>query len=129
MKNLSLSQLNILVVDDEAITQQVLVAFLSEITQQPIYTANNGIEALDILNKHPLDILLTDINMPFMNGIELTKTIRNSQEDYKNIIILGITANTDEKILNSAKTAGMNSLLIKPISAQLLTEKIMTLVT
>lgn len=83
--------MNILVVDDEAIIRQ---SFIKRISRLPldftaIYQGKNGYEALEIAQKYALDIVLIDINMPFLNGLDLIEELRKLDREVEIIIISG----------------------------------------
>jgi two-component system capsular synthesis sensor histidine kinase RcsC len=109
----------VLVVDDEKIVQTVMKALLEGIGCF-VVVANNGVEALAILQNEKFDLVLSDINMPQMDGYELAKSIRNSTGISHDIPIFGISACSKEEGLQKAKGVGMNDLFQKPISVDLL---------
>lgn len=73
--------------------------------------ANNGQEAHEIFKKENVDLIITDINMPVMNGIELIKTIRLSN---KEICIMALTTESDDNVKKQGYTAGANGWICKP---------------
>ncbi|MFC4212877.1 ATP-binding protein [Pedobacter lithocola] len=86
--------------------------------------AYNGLEALELFNENNYDIILTDIQMPEMGGIELTKNIRNCSNELKrNIPILGVTANVMQEDRTKYLNSGMNELVLKPFLEKELLEK------
>ncbi|MBC6112685.1 ATP-binding protein [Pedobacter fastidiosus] len=88
--------------------------------------AYNGKEALELFNENEYDIILTDIQMPEMGGIELTQKIRNSDNMAKRRIpILGVTANVMQEDRQKYLASGMNELVLKPFLEQELLEKIL----
>ncbi|MCJ8268787.1 MAG: response regulator, partial [Psychrosphaera sp.] len=107
-----LSGFVILLVEDNAINRQVAVGFLAD-TGVSVVKANNGIEALQKLRQTRFDLVLMDIEMPHMNGITATKTIRDSLKMHE-LPIIAMTAHvmTDEN--QQYKEAGMNGHLSKP---------------
>lgn len=89
-------------------------------------TANTGSEALTLFEKNHYDMVLTDIQMPDMDGLELTRKIRNSKDlQRSNTPVLAITGQISQDAHQDYLTAGMNDYLIKPYTAADLTEKIM----
>ncbi len=106
----------ILVADDNAINQAVIMGLLSKTGLEGIL-ASNGQEALDILKSgERIDLILMDINMPVMNGIEATKKIRQSKEAFSSLPIVALTADRmDEKRL---KELQMQGYLSKPIDVE-----------
>jgi len=106
----------VLVADDNAINQAVIMGLLSKIGLEGIL-ASNGQEALDILKSgEKIDLILMDINMPVMNGIEATKMIRQSKEAFATLPIVALTADwMDEKRLKELDIQGH---LSKPIDVE-----------
>ncbi len=106
----------ILVADDNAINQAVIMGLLSKTGLEGIL-AGNGQEALDILKRgEKIDLILMDINMPVMNGIDATKKIRQSKEAFSSLPIIALTADRmDEKRL---KELDMQGYLSKPIDVE-----------
>ncbi|WP_053058323.1 ATP-binding protein [Pedobacter sp. BMA] len=87
--------------------------------------AYNGKEALDLFNENEYDLVLTDIQMPEMGGMELTQKIRNSAKLAKrNVPVLGVTANVMQEDRERYLASGMNELVLKPFLEQELLEKI-----
>ena len=110
----------ILIVDDtESIIE--MLKFILENNQYKVITASNGLEALECLDGKLVDLIITDLHMPKMNGIELTSSIR-SLADYKRVPILLLTTETQTSIKMEARDAGATAWLTKPFKAeQLLT--------
>lgn len=122
-KNL-LQQQYILVVEDNDMNQKLITKIL-DIWECPFDLAVNGREAVDFTMHHKYDLVLMDIHMPEMDGVEATRTIRNSAENINQhvpIIAMTAAALLDEK--NRAIKAGMNDYLTKPFSPDLLLDKI-----
>lgn len=88
-------------------------------------TADDGQEAFELFEKNQYDLILTDIQMPRMNGVELAKAIRTFPDKVKqNTPILGVTANVLAEDRQLYLSAGMNDLVLKPFSENELIEKI-----
>ena len=107
---------NILIVEDHELTRFGLktafdgVDFVGE-----LYEAESAEKALEIFNDHPIDVVIMDLGLPVMNGIDATKRIRSSNKDVKVIIL---TSHNDEKeVLNSLR-AGANAYCSKEINPQ-----------
>jgi signal transduction histidine kinase/CheY-like chemotaxis protein len=89
-------------------------------------TAQNGVEAFELFLENNYDIILTDIQMPEMGGIELTKKIRDFSDIGKGgTPILGITANVMQEDREKYLASGMNELVLKPFLEQELLEKML----
>ncbi len=90
--------------------------------------AVNGKEGLKVFESSKLnsiDVILSDIRMPLMNGLEMTKAIRKlKRTDAKTIPIIAMTANAFEEDIQKSKEAGMNAHLSKPVKAELLYQTI-----
>ncbi len=110
-----LSTFKVLIVDDELISLLSMKMFIESLNCRVI-TASNGKEAIEILNQQPsFDLLLTDIHMPNINGIELTKMIRQSNLAFSDILIFGITSYFGDSDIIKAKNAGMSEIFMKPL--------------
>jgi two-component system chemotaxis sensor kinase CheA len=103
------TQKRILVVDD-TITARILMKNILESAGYIIKTANDGTDALKLLEKDKFDMLVTDIEMPKMNGIELTAAVRKS--GLKLPIIL-VTSMTDQKFRDQGTEAGADAFFVK----------------
>lgn len=92
-------------------------------------TASNGAEAYDLFESNKYDLLLTDVQMPVMSGLELTRKVRSSNDNEKaQTPILGITANVIEEDRLRYLAAGMNDLVLKPYSEKELINKMICFV-
>lgn len=107
---------NILIVEDHELTRFGLKTTFEGVDYvQTIYEANSAETAIEVFNNNKIDIIIMDLGLPNMNGIEATKQIRSSNKDVKIIIL---TSHNDEKeVLNSLK-AGANAYCSKEINPQ-----------
>ncbi len=124
-KEKSLSNIKILVVEDDIFNQKFLKEMFKKININ-ITVASNGKEALEIINKNKFDVILMDIEMPQLNGIETVKIIRKTN---KHVKIIGLTGHEDEEIKNEILKAGFNDYLSKPIEFDELLNKINSLLS
>lgn len=107
---------NVLIVDDILMNRVLLKELLFDVANQ-IKEAKNGLEALDILKANSIDIILMDIEMPKMNGLETTKYIRTKLPHPKNNLpIIALTAHNPNDFFEDFSEAGFNDLLTKPYS-------------
>jgi DNA-binding response OmpR family regulator len=88
-----------------------------------IYEAEDGLKALEILKKNPVDIIISDWNMPNMTGEQFLIEVR-SNPDWKNIPFLMITSEGSVEHVISAKHSGVSQYIVKPFTANELEEKI-----
>lgn len=109
-------QLSILIAEDNVDLLQMLTTSMS---QHNIYPATNGITAIEILNKEKVDIIITDVVMPLMDGIEFTRTVKQNPK-YSHIPILMLTArySSDHKI--QGFEAGADAYMTKPFDTKVL---------
>jgi two-component system chemotaxis response regulator CheY len=106
---------NLLVVDDSATTRMLISLTLKKGESFNIIEASNGSEAVARLDSESVDMVLTDINMPEMNGLELISHIR-SQHSKQNIPIIVITTMGEESDRDKGLSLGANAYILKPIS-------------
>ncbi|MEP3653922.1 MAG: ATP-binding protein [Litorimonas sp.] len=109
--------LNVLCVEDNPINQKVVKRLIGKRVNQ-LYFADNGQEALNILNTVPVDVVLMDIHMPIMDGIETTLEIRKSNETYANVIIIALTADPDYQQRRICRNIGMDDTIAKPVKRE-----------
>ena len=121
-----LKHVNILIVEDDAFNRELMISFLAYNKNLNFIEAENGLEALEALEKYEIDVILLDLHMPKMNGAEAMREIK-SNNDYDLIPIIIITSDEKEsrnfKILESA-----NDFLLKPIDAPTLESKLYALI-
>ncbi len=114
---------SVLLVDDNRVNQFLGKRILQNLGVQFIELAGNGEDAFKMLQQRDFDVLLTDVEMPGMDGYELSRAVRNSEKTKsKKIIIIALTANASEEDRDAAKAAGIDDYLTKPYSPQDLLE-------
>jgi PAS domain S-box-containing protein len=116
------SGLNLLVVDDIAINRLLLAQMLERLGHT-VETSNDGAVAVQAACKKRFDLILMDINMPVMNGIDATRKIREGGAS-ADVPIIGVTANAQPQELASFKEAGFDLTLVKPITSDALALKV-----
>jgi signal transduction histidine kinase/AmiR/NasT family two-component response regulator len=109
--------LNVLCVEDNQVNQKVVKRLIGKRVKQ-LYFADNGREALNVLNTVPVDVVLMDIHMPIMDGIETTLEIRKSTETYANVIIIALTADPDYQQRRICRNIGMDDTIAKPVKRE-----------
>jgi signal transduction histidine kinase len=109
-----IKELTLLYAEDEPIVRQTFSDILSGKVKE-LYVASDGAEALELYNKHSPDILITDIKMPRMDGIELVKEIRNQN---KEIPIIITSAHSETEFFLDLIDLGVDQYIIKPINGK-----------
>ena len=113
------TDLRVLVVDDMSVSRQVLGQMLDQIGIRQVITCASAEEALAALAKKPIDLVISDLNMPGMDGIELLKAMRGISKCRATPFILTSALDSSPRFAE-ARANGMRSLLIKPFQIDLL---------
>lgn len=108
------ADLRVLVVDDNP-TNHMVVKSLLESLVGSVVVAENGIEALAAIKTQPFDVVLMDIHMPIMDGIEATLSIRGSDAPWSTVPIIALTADPQYQQKRLCKNIGMDEALAKPV--------------
>jgi len=106
-------RLSVLVVDDSPASRAVLVAALEEFAGVAVITARGGFEALKLLPKHRFDLIITDIQMPDINGLELINFVKKNP-NYRDTPLFVVTGPGREEDLNKGRALGASECLVKP---------------
>jgi PAS domain S-box-containing protein len=106
-----LKDITILYAEDDTLIQKEFSSFLEKFVKK-LFIANNGQEALELFQKNKPDIVISDITMPKMNGIELSKNIKSLNPDTPIVII---SAHNNSEYLIEAIEIGVNRFILKPI--------------
>ena len=115
--------MKILIVDDFATMRRILRNILKQIGFTDIVEADDGNTALKELQKEKIDLILCDWNMPEMPGIDLLKTLK-ADEQLKDIPFVMVTAEAQKDNIIEAVKAGVSSYIIKPFTAETVSEKL-----
>jgi len=113
----------ILVAEDNPFNQRIIKIMLDQLGIAADI-AGNGLDAVRMLKKASYDLVLMDIQMPVMDGVAAAKTIRDSDEKYKKIPIIALTADAVAEDRKNWLASGMNDYLIKPVKPEVLQEMI-----
>ncbi|PIE59723.1 MAG: two-component system response regulator [Desulfobulbus propionicus] len=108
---------NVLLVDDSSTMRKIISRSLRQagLDFGDIFEAGDGQEALDVLEKENVDIVLSDINMPNMNGIEFLRE-KSGRDSIKDIPVFMISTETGDDIIGEAKSLGAIGALKKPFT-------------
>ena len=113
VENISSASKLVMVVDDSLSNRKALSITAEQLGYQTV-TASDGEEALRLVSEQMPDVILSDLEMPRMNGLELSKAIR-SWPEAKHIPIVMITSRSTTKHRKQAQLAGVNSYIVKPV--------------
>jgi CheY-like chemotaxis protein len=111
--------LRALVVDDDAVNRMVVEAFLKRDGHE-VVLVSDGAQAVEAVRAGQFDLVLMDMQMPVMNGLDATRAIRRLHESVRDVPIIALTANAMTDEVKSCRDAGMNDHLAKPIDRDLL---------
>jgi two-component system chemotaxis response regulator CheY len=106
----------ILVADDSTATRALIAAALAELEDIQVERASTGIEAIKMLSTSAIDLVLTDIHMPEINGLELVRFIK-SDERLRSIPVIVISTEATDEDRKRAMSLGANDYLPKPFTA------------
>ncbi len=116
---------NILVVDDSASTRSLVRAMIEDLGEEfEVYEAANGFEALKLLPTVSFDLVITDINMPDINGLELISYIKNS-ENYRDIPVIIISTERSDEDRRRGLSLGATAYVTKPFKVKELQETVL----
>jgi len=119
-------KMKVLIVDDFATMRRIVRNVLKQIGFTNMVEADNGKAALKVLKKEKIDLILCDWNMPEMPGIDLLKAIK-SDDELKNIPFVMVTAEAQKDNIIEAVKAGVSSYVVKPFTAETVSEKLNTI--
>lgn len=114
---------NILIVDDSSTMRKIISRSLRQagLTVDEIYEAGDGVEGLDALSKNKVGLILSDINMPNMDGLEFVKQVRAGGDRTP---IVMITTEGGDDIIHEAMNSGASGSIKKPFTPEQLQEKL-----
>lgn len=112
-----------LVVDDSSTMRRIIINTLNKLGHTDCHEAGNGREGVERLAATPVDMVITDWNMPEMSGVEFARAMR-ANEATRAIPILMVTTNAAEGDIVEALKAGVNNYVIKPFTPATIKEKI-----
>lgn len=115
--------MKILIVDDFSTMRRITKNLLRELGFNNTHEADDGLTALPMLQSGSFDFLITDWNMPGMEGLELLKIVRKDP-NLKTTPVLMVTAESKRELIMEAAKSGVNGYIVKPFTAATLQEKI-----
>jgi two-component system chemotaxis response regulator CheY len=122
-------EIRTLIVDDSSVMRKIVERSLRQagLDQMVVYEAGNGAEGLDLLKSKSVDLILSDINMPSMDGLEFLRQIR-AQGLAPGIPVVMITTESSEEHVKQAILAGARGYIRKPFTAEQVKERVLPLV-
>ena len=119
--------LNILAVDDNEINLSLLKMMMSKWNVN-FYKASNGLQAMDIISRQEINIVLTDIHMPLMNGYELLSAISALGKPFNQLPVIFISGDSKTPHLDKLDFGNFSGLIRKPVSEKILIEHLLRLI-
>ena len=117
----------ILFVEDSPTMRRIIANSLRQVGFDEIIEAENGVDALEKLEGKKVDLVVTDWNMPEMNGAELVKTLRE-MPTYAEVPIIMITTRGMKDDVMTAMKLGVNGYIVKPFTPEILQEKLRSII-
>ncbi len=116
--------MKLLVVDDSSTMRRIIKNTLQRLGHKDILEGGDGVEGWNVLNSNSdIDMLITDWNMPEMNGLELVKKVR-ADSRFTDLPIIMVTTEGGKAEVITALKAGVNNYIVKPFTPQVLKEKL-----
>ena len=117
--------LKILLVDDNHHMRLLLGEILRALGVRQLYEASDGAQGLQMMKSHPVDIVMTDLSMQPMDGIDFVRLLRNSPDSPNQMCpVIMITGHSTMQRVNEARNAGVNEFLAKPLTARGVIERL-----
>lgn len=117
--------IKILLVDDNHHMRVLLMEILRAIGVKHVFEASDGAEALQIMRSHPVDVVMTDLSMQPLDGIDFVRLLRNSPDSPNQMCpVIMITGHSTSRRVSEARDAGVNEFLAKPVTARGVIERI-----
>ena len=117
---------SIITVDESSTMRRIIKNTLQKLGFETILEAGNGVEALEVMSKNKVDMIVTDWNMPEMDGLTFVKAVR-AKDEYKDLPILMITTEAAKEDILTALRSGVNNYVVKPFTPETLQEKVFKL--
>lgn len=108
---------NVLVIDDSATTRAMIISAVEVLEDTRVVEANNGFDALRLLPLMPFDLIITDINMPDISGLELINFLKKNPE-HKNTPLIILSTEKSEKDKERGLVLGASEYLVKPFDPE-----------
>lgn len=116
LENYDVDTLRVMVVDDSKLARKAIVRVLNNLGLDNLQEFEDGKYAIDFLKENEIDLVVTDFNMPLVNGVELTKYVRSSAE-HSHVPVLMVTSEAKDQHLQNVRDAGVSAISDKPFDA------------
>ncbi len=125
-----MSEVRTLIVDDSSVMRKIVERALRQAGLDPlvVHEAASGNEGLDVLKERPVDLILSDINMPSMDGLEFLRQIQ-AQNLAPGVPVVMITTESSEEHVKQAIQAGARGYIRKPFTAEQVKERVLPLLS
>jgi two-component system, chemotaxis family, chemotaxis protein CheY len=122
-------EVHTLIVDDSSVMRKIVERSLRQagIEEMVVHEAGNGIEALELLRAGKMDLILSDINMPAMDGLELLRQIK-AQNLAPGVPVVMITTESSEEHVKQAIASGARGYIRKPFTPEQVKERVLPLI-
>lgn len=118
------TNMNVLIVDDYSTMLRIIKNLLKQLGFNNVDEATDGTMALEKIKTKTYGLVISDWNMEPMTGLEFLKRVRASDEPYKTVPFIMVTAESKTENVIAAKKAGVNNYIVKPFNAETLKTKI-----
>ena len=115
--------MRILVVDDSSTMRRIIINTQNKIGYSDCAEASNGREGVERLAAGPVDMIITDWNMPEMSGVDFIRAVR-ANDQFKHLPVLMVTTNAAQEDIVQALDAGVNNYVVKPFTPDTIKERI-----
>jgi two-component system, chemotaxis family, chemotaxis protein CheY len=124
-----MSEMRVLIVDDSSVMRKIVERSLRQAGLNPmtVFEAGSGVEGLEILSNQSVHLILSDINMPSMDGLEFLRQIR-AQNLAAGVPVVMITTESSEEHVKQAILSGAQGYIRKPFTAEQVKERVLPLV-
>jgi len=116
--------LKVAIIEDSSVMRTIITKVLKDIEHIEVIEAEDGLEGWKLIDNNPdVDLILTDWNMPHINGLTMTKKIKNDPRFKKTPIVMITTEGGKSEVINALK-AGITNYIVKPFTVDILTKKL-----
>jgi two-component system, chemotaxis family, chemotaxis protein CheY len=124
-----MSEFSVLIVDGSSVMRKIIERALRQagLSVDTLFEASNGVDALDVLRNHRVDVILSDINLPRMDGLEFLRQLRK-QNLAPDVPVIMITSESSEDHVREAISAGAQGYIRKPFTAEQVKDRVLPLV-